>query len=204
MPALGLNVLPLAVARFRQKYQNVTFDIQTRHYDSLVQSLLESENDIGLAFNPPDDLGLERHFFGDGEIVCVFGENSFEGRPTPLRLEDLAGRDLISIEDSGPLSDILDERLKQADVELSSVISVQTYYIAKALVGYGAGVAIVDQLTAMFKGAGQTQFCGFSPPINFTVQALYNEIHPLSKVCKRFLEFFRKVYDEYVYGADSS
>ncbi|WP_339863291.1 LysR family transcriptional regulator [Paremcibacter congregatus] len=201
MPALGLNVLPLSIARFLEDHPGVTFDIQTRHYDDMIRSLYEHEIDIGLAFNPDNHVGLARYEFGQGEFVCVHNPESFPKNPDRLGLAELEGKNIISIKDSGPLSDLLFQRILQEGVSTDSAITVQTYYIAKNLVGYGMGMAIVDQLTAQAEGPGKTSFKGFTPPITYAVTGLYAESRPLSNVCQNFLGYLKQVYEELVQPA---
>mgnify|MGYP002713245540 CR=1 FL=1 len=198
MPALGLNVLPLAIAGFLKQHPEVTFDIQTRHYDDMIRSLYEHDIDIGLAFNPSSHVGLQSYEFGEGEFVCVYKPGEFDPLQTRIDLEQLDGSRIISIKDSGPLSDILFNRTRLAGIEAETPITVQTYYIAKNLVGYGMGIAIVDQLTAMAEGPGETAFRGFTKPINYSVTGLYAESQPLSNVCQRFLSHFKTVYKEFI------
>ena len=197
MPSLGLNVLPLAIARFLADHPDVTFDIQTRHYEDMVRCLYEHEIDVGLAFSPATHVGLSSYDFGEGEFVCVHKKGGLDENEDRIDLNDLDGKDIISIKDSGPLSDILFKRILQAGINTNAVITVQTYYIAKNLVGYGMGMAIVDQLTAMAEGPGQTVYKGFTTPITYTVCGLYAENRPLSNVCRNFLEYFQAVYEEF-------
>ncbi|PCI44670.1 MAG: LysR family transcriptional regulator [Alphaproteobacteria bacterium] len=202
MPSLGLNVLPLAIARFLADNPDVTFDIQTRHYEDMIRSLYEHEIDVGLAFSPSSHVGLSSYSFGEGEFVCVYKQGDLDDGDDRVDLKDLDGKNIISIKDSGPLSDILFKRILQTGVNTTSMISVQTYYIAKNLVGYGMGMAIVDQLTAMAEGPGETLYKGFTTPITYSVTGLYAENHPLSNVCRNFLECFKTVYEEFFQVSD--
>ncbi len=197
MPSMGLNVLPLAIANFLKEHPEVTFDIQTRHHADMIQALYEHEIDVGLAFSPAKHVGLNAYDFGEGEFVCVYKKGTMDEKHTRINLKSLDGQDIIGIKDSGPLSDILLKRIMQADIETNPIISVQTYYIAKNLVGYGMGMAIVDQLTAAAEGVGDTTYKGFTPPITYSVTGLYAENRPLSKACEHFLESFKSVYAEF-------
>ena len=197
MPSMGLNVLPLAISRFLKDHPDVTFDIQTRHYDDMISSLYEHEIDVGLAFSPSNHVGLSSYDFGEGEFVCVYKPGDLDESEDRVNLQDLDGKKIISIKDSGPLSDILFNRILQAGIDTNVMITVQTYYIAKNLVGYGMGMAIVDQLTAMAEGPEKTSYKGFTSPITYSVTGLYSENRPLSNVCRHFLEYFKTVYEDF-------
>jgi len=63
------------------------------------------------------------------------------------------------------------------------------------------GMVIVDQLTAMSDGPGTTFYKGFTSPIKYSVAGLYAENYPLSNVCRHFLDYFKKVYEEFSQSA---
>lgn len=194
MPALSLNLLPEAISRFHRAYPDITFDVQTRHHDQVPDSLFEYENDIGLVFNPQNLSGLGEVDIGSAELVCVHPSDVFADKAERLSIDDIRGHKFITISDSGPLGDILEEAFRQADFQASANIRVQTYYIAKNLVGYGSGVAIVDEFTARAEGPGDVRFSGFNPPLDFSIKGLFLENRPLSKVCESFLGVVKEVY----------
>src|SRR5690606_31806405 len=46
VPSLGLYVTPLAISRFRRLHPDITFEVQTMHYDELFRGLYERTCDI--------------------------------------------------------------------------------------------------------------------------------------------------------------
>ncbi|MDG1003259.1 MAG: LysR substrate-binding domain-containing protein, partial [Emcibacteraceae bacterium] len=128
---------------------------------------------------------------GEGELVCIYQNNEFNNFPDRLKLSDLEGFDFVSIESSGPLGDILSERMIGEGSNFNSKIIAQTYFVARNMVGFGSGIAIVDSLTAKSEGPGNLKFKGFQPPIKFTIKALHAEDRPLSEVYQHFLSFIK-------------
>ncbi|WP_417449785.1 LysR family transcriptional regulator [Kordiimonas sp.] len=188
MPALGLHILPLAVTRFREQFPEVTFDINTAHFADITAAIRGQNCDIAIAFNPPSLAGVSRRKLGAGELYCAHKAGEFAHRGT-ISLADLQGRDIIGIKDSGPLSQLLAQRAQQEGVSLDAVVTVQTYYVARNLVRYGAGVSLVDHLTAAAGEAIGLAFTPLSPPIRYDVAALVDENRPLSTVAARFLTY---------------
>ena len=195
MPALGLNIIPQAIKTFKERYPGITFNVQTKHYDEVVSSLFEYENNIGLVFNPPSQAGLEEFQLGTGQLACVYPKGKFADSKEKLRLEDLAGEELIGISESGPLGELLQSNLDKNDIHLKSFINSQAYYFAKSLVSYGLGVAVVDEFTANADGPSDVEYKTFTPPMEFAVKALYLENKPLSKVCRDFLTCLGSIYE---------
>lgn len=198
MPALGLNVLPHTIVRFLKDYPDVTFDIHTQHFENMLSSLYEYEIDLGFAFSPAKQVGLVHHPVGSGEFVCVYKPGEFKNNGSRIHFKELENKRIISIKDSGPLSDILHSNYYMTRMLSTSQITVQTYYVAKNLVAYGMGVAIIDELTAKTKGTGTTHYKGFSSPIMFEVAGLNPDSRPLSNICKEFLACFKQVYAEFL------
>jgi len=76
-----------------------------------VRALYEHEIDVGLAFSPSNHVGLATYGFGEGEFVCVYQQGELDEGQDRVDLAELEGKNIISIKDSGPLSDILFKRI---------------------------------------------------------------------------------------------
>ena len=189
--ALGLEVLPKVIQQYRAKFKETHFIYQTDHFNNMVKSILDYEKDLGFALNPPRREGIKEIPIGEGELVCIYQNNEFDNFPDRLKLSDLEGFDFVSIESSGPLGDILSERMIGEGSNFNSKNIAQTYFVARNMVGFGSGIAIVDSLTAKSEGPGNLKFKGFQPPIKFTIKALHAEDRPLSEVYQHFLSFIK-------------
>jgi len=190
--ALGLEVLPRVIQRYREKYKEAQFIYQTHHYNDLVKALFEYDKDLGFALNPPHKEGIKEITIGEGELVCIYQNGEFDQYPDRLTLKDIEGHDFISIEASGPLGNILTERMGFEESNFNSKIIAQTYFVARNMVGLGGGIAIVDSLTAKSRGPGCPKYKGFNPPMKFSVKALHLEDRPLAKTYLDFLRFLKK------------
>lgn len=197
MPALGLDILPRALARFHAQYPDISFVVHTKHFDDVPAALFEREVDIGLTFTatPASVAGLQSVAVGQGELVCVHPPEFFAGQDT-ICPQDLAGHKFISIADSGPLGSILSEALLPVEETLYSPVQAHTYYVAKKLVSCGMGVSVVDEFTARAYPCENFSTTSFSNPLTFHLTGQYLESRPLSKVCKAFLECVRSVVSE--------
>jgi DNA-binding transcriptional LysR family regulator len=195
MPALGMEILPLAIKRFHEQYPDILFNVQTKHFEDVPSALFEYEIDIGLAFNPESHAGLECVDIGEGELLCVHAPNTFKGK-SKIEAKDLIGHEFISIADSGPLADVVEKELSELQQDLDTRAFVQTYYVARNLVGYGLGLSVIDEFTAGAEGPGVIEATGFEPPMSFSVKGFYLESRPLSVVCQEFLSCFKEVFAE--------
>ncbi|MBT5185688.1 MAG: LysR family transcriptional regulator [Kordiimonadaceae bacterium] len=189
--ALSIEILPKLIQKYRSENPKAQFIYQTDHFNHMISTLHEYDKEIGFALNPPKVEGITETIIGESEMVCIYGNGEFDHHPGRLKLNDLSGFDYVSIEDSGPLSELLDQHLSHESISYQSKIIAQTYFVARSLVALGSGVAIVDKCTAASQKPENIQIKGFNPPIKFTVKALHVAERPLSKSSLDFLSFIK-------------
>ncbi|MFT4927351.1 MAG: DNA-binding transcriptional LysR family regulator, partial [Phenylobacterium sp.] len=181
-PALGFDVIPKAITNYHQHYPNVNFDIQTVHNDAVMQALLEHKCDLAILFSPSPMPGVISTELAQAEMKIVYPKDSIPGNPQQLTLSQISQFEFIDISDSGPLGVLLWTRIMEEDVNLSSTLKVQTYFIATRLVAQGTGVCVVDQYTAQGNLSDNIAMASFDPPLHFSIHALHLENRGLSKV----------------------
>jgi DNA-binding transcriptional LysR family regulator len=188
--ALGLDLIPKAVVSYRKLNPKVNFEIQTRHYDNILASLIEHEKDVGIAFHPPKEPGINYLDLGEGEFVCIYANGEFDDHPERIKLENLIGYDFIGMNNSGPLADLLKEYCSP-DNKFNNVITAQTYFLALNLVALGGGISIVDEFTARSTPINPVKYKRFNPPLKFSIKAMHIEHEVLSNSCEKFLQYFK-------------
>ena len=188
-PSLGLAVAPAAIAGFRTRHPDVSFDVQTLHHDDMVQALYERECDIAFGYDPPPHPRLATQLLAAAAIMVLAPAGCFADGPVSMAA--LAGVDLISVSGSGPIGSIVADALASADVAARPSITVGTYYIAAALVRFGSGVTLVDEFTARAMAHPAVVASPLLPALAFGVHAAWLEDRPLSKLGTRFVAAMR-------------
>ncbi|WIO75191.1 LysR family transcriptional regulator [Porticoccaceae bacterium LTM1] len=197
MPALGLNLLPNAIAAYHRKYPSVTFDVQTKHYDQIIDSIYEHENDIALVFTDREHPGIESEKIGTGELVHIAQPTAQAQTADRIRLGDIEEDHFISISNTGPLGDLLSRRFASEQISPQTLITAQTYYLAKSLVARGLGYAILDEFTANADDGNDVISTGIEPPIEFQLKCFYHAKQPLSQTTADFVKSIKKAYKEF-------
>lgn len=190
-PALGFELIPKAIAKFRVKHPNVQFKLQTLHNEEAAQALLEYKCDLAILYESPSMPSVKEIDLGSSEIVVIYPNNLYDNNPKTLSIESLLQNDLIGIWDSGPLGELVWNRISNTDKEVISTMQVDTYYIAAGLVGQGLGCCTIDRLTAQANINEMVGMASFEPPINFQIKGLYIESHPLPRICQEFMEYVK-------------
>jgi DNA-binding transcriptional LysR family regulator len=180
------------------------FSIETLRHEELAGALLDSKVDIGLAFNPDNLPGICGELLGYGGFVVLAPPGENLPRSGALRLEDLAGRPFIKLDNQGPLDRLLAAHIESSDVELESVAIAGSYPLAKALVSHGVGVAIADEVTARSAGHKKLIIRQLEPALNFRISALYVDQETMSLGCRGFVDHLRTSLQEFLHAENES
>jgi DNA-binding transcriptional LysR family regulator len=197
-PALGLDLLPQAVVTFREKHPDIIFEIETLHLDEINEALLESRIDIGLAFEPTATPGIDQEMLASSRFVAVAPHNIDFGTKKALAASDLCGHPFIGLNSRGPLGRVLSDYLGPVENDLNIVTWSETYHVAKALVAYGAGVTITDEVTAKSGGDQELQVLPLQPELRFNIKALHMAAVPLSIAAQNFVKHLSLSLDEFL------
>lgn len=196
VPSLGLVITPKAIAEYRSANPGVTFDVQTLHHDDLVQALHGRECDLAIAYDPPAHPRLVAKTIATGELAILFRRGSIECSSERLSLSVLRELDVVSVTSSGPLGDLLASRAQELGLNFRQTVSVQTFYIAAALVQFGGGVTVIDEFTARARQSEELEYRLVDPPLRFSVQCVTLEERPLSRAARRFIELLTRSLQE--------
>jgi DNA-binding transcriptional LysR family regulator len=186
LPSLGLEVAPVAVAKFRARYPNVSVEIQTLHNDDILRSLYERNSDLAISYDAPRHPRLAETVLGSGELVMLFRKVDFPNPPERASVDMVHQGNLIRLSGSGSVGNLFTKQV-DADAPETAGISVQTYYVAAALVRHGAGVAVVDEFTARAAMGADLDFRPLEQGITFNVYCIHLEDRPLSRLAAEFV-----------------
>lgn len=185
-PAFGLEVLPRAIATFRESHPDAVFEIETLHLDELYDALRESRVDIGIAFDPSEQQGITQKKVSRAQFYVLAHRGSDLDGETSMTLDDLRDRPFIGLNSRGPLGQALNDYLEEANIDPQFVAWTETYHVAKALVASGAGITITDEITARSRFAGDLVMLPLKPAVKFDIALLQRADAPLSLAAKDF------------------
>lgn len=193
VPSLGLDALPAAIARFRQRYPQVTFSVQTLHHGETLRALYERQCDVFIGFSPPEHPRLTRRTLATGQLAVVAPPGTFAHGEQGVTIARLSEHPAISVVASGPLGNVVREALADQGVVLNEIASVGTYFIAGGLVRHGCGIAVLDPFTAAALTHPALEVFPLLPALQVDVQAIWLDDRPPSLSCERFLATFGEV-----------
>lgn len=192
LPSLGLDVAPAAVAAFRNVYPDVSFEIRTMHREEVLRALYERNSDLAILYDAPHHPQLSGVGIGSGQLVILFRRSEFPDAPKNVSLDMFRNRDLIRLTDSGFVGTLFHNEISEEEPGVAT-ISVQTYYVAAALVRRGAGFAIVDEFTARAYLGSDLDFRPLIGGAHFQVFCTHLVSRPLSRLAREFVVTLEKV-----------
>jgi len=187
-PALGIDVIPATIASYLAQHPDTMFEIETLHLNQVVRALREMRVDFGVVFSPPATPGIRVDHLATAEFVVIADKSMDFANRTRLTLEDLEGLDFINLNARSPLGQILATRVESSEIQLRTVANVETYQMAKALVAHGAGVALIDEITARSSGHDQVAAFYLDPPLPFDICIMHTVSDPFTVMTQRFID----------------
>ena len=197
--ALSREVLPHAVARFRQKYPQVQVNVQALHTPQVVSALLLQEADVGFVISSVGQPALEHETLAEVDMHCVLPKGLLPPsriHAQGMTLEDLIDVPLVALDVKDPLGMRINQACREHGVGLSPVVTVQTYHAALSMAEYGLGAAIVDGCTASAADLRKVHVVPLLPRITVSVNALHLAQRPSSVLARAMTQEMRKALKE--------
>lgn len=186
-PGLGLHLLPSAIASFLSSHGTTAFEIETLHYEEMALALQEQRIDIGLAFDPPAKPGLSVDVIATAEFVVLAPVSLKISDRDILNIRDLGNLPFIKLSGRSPLGQMLTRQLEDRSAELKTLVTCDTYHVAKSLAAKGIGVTIIDEVTARSPGHVDIKVWRLDPTIRFPISVIHQDAQPLSMIARQFV-----------------
>lgn len=187
-PALGFDLIPKAVSHYQKRNPNININLQTMHHDEVRQALIEHKIDFALMFSPPPLHGVKQQLVCRSQLVMMYPREQLPDSPSQVSLAQFEQHEVIGIDDSGPLGDLLWHRLMEADLNFKTNITVKTYFIAARLVAQNIGICVIDEFSARGNLNDKVAIAAIEPALNFNLTALQLEDKKLSQIADDFLQ----------------
>lgn len=191
-PAFGIDLIPAAIASYLDLHPETQFEMESLHQHQIVRALNEMRVDFGLAFDPPPSQGIMMENLATAEFVAITRDSLEFASKSRLRLEDITSKPFIKLSSRSPLGQLLDQHIENSNINLKTAVTVETYQMAKSLVSHGAGVSLIDEITARSSGHDRVIARRLDPPLRFNITLMFAEADPMSVVAMRFVDHLKE------------
>lgn len=181
-PALGLDIVPDAVMAFRSTDPDMRFTISTRHSGEVLSEISRPAYgfDMGLVFDASTrSVSVGAIPIGQVPVVCVSKRGTLGNISAEELGKTLFQHELVALEATEPLGRMLAEIGVAAGWRGDPLIRVQTYQMACSLARRGAGLAIVDAMSAIHAAEHDPGIDLHALPKALTLPV--NMVYPLGK-----------------------
>jgi len=189
-PSVAISVLPAVAARFAASHPGARVRFMTRS-SQLVKELIPLRAfDVGIAELPVDSTAVDAEVF-DIECVCVLARRDPLARHAALSPRLLSGVPFIAMFPEHMLYRAVAGAFEEAGAAWNVIAEAEFTASACAMAATGAGVAVVDLLTARtFAPIGLVRR-PFRPPLRYTFAVFRPPVRPPSQRVHDFLALLR-------------
>ncbi|MGI4857191.1 MAG: LysR substrate-binding domain-containing protein [Janthinobacterium lividum] len=193
-PAMALELLPRAVAAFVQAHPGVDVTLLTHSSRTVVELVAARRCDIGFAAEavPHPAVRLERLMQAPMRCIAPPG-HPLKARRI-VRPEDLRDASFVSYPPSFDARTLIDRVFVEHDVARRMCVEAQLSQTIAALVAQGAGVALIDPITAAFM-KDRLVVRRFEPAVMDQVYLANAIAQPVSTLAQAFVAQARETLD---------
>lgn len=147
-PSTLLEIVPGAIASLSADYPDSLIYVESQLVREMVRLLSSGEADVGISNLPIDHAPLVTEAIGSWSLSCVFQKGHRFEQGTSVPIGEIVKERLIAFSPDTPQGRLVAESYPQAIDPGKRRIEVRSGQVACALASAGAGVAVVDNLTA--------------------------------------------------------
>ncbi|EAM8935383.1 LysR family transcriptional regulator [Salmonella enterica] len=188
LPVFSQSFLPPLLPPFLARYPDVSLNIVPQESPLLEEWLSAQRHDLGLTETLHAPAGTTRSELLTLNEVCVLPCGHPLAAKTVLTPDDFQGEDFISLSRQDNYRQLLDTLFAEHQVKRRMVVETHSAASVCAMVRAGAGVSIVNPLTALDYAASGVTVRRFSIDVPFTISL----IRPLHRPTSALVDAFSK------------
>lgn len=188
LPVFSQSLLPALVQPFLSRYPDVSLNIVPQESPLLEEWLSAQRHDLGLTETLHTPAGTERTELFSLDEVCVLPSGHPLAEKPVLTPQDFHGERYISLSRADSYRQLLDALFNEHQVKRRMVVETHSAASVCAMVRAGAGLSIVNPLTALDYAASGVVVRRFSISVPFTVSL----IRPLHRPSSALVDAFSR------------
>lgn len=188
LPVFSQSLLPALVQPFLARYPDVSLNIVPQESPLLEEWLSAQRHDLGLTETLHTPAGTERTELFSLDEVCILPSGHPLAEKPVLTPQDFHGERYISLSRADSYRQLLDALFNEHQVKRRMVVETHSAASVCAMVRAGAGLSIVNPLTALDYAASGVVVRRFSISVPFTVSL----IRPLHRPSSALVDAFSR------------
>jgi LysR family transcriptional regulator, hydrogen peroxide-inducible genes activator len=148
IPTIGPYLMPLLARRIRKQLPRLKLMLHEYQTIPLLKRLRDGEIDMGILAFPVEAEGLQTHELYQEEFVLAVPGTHELAKKSSVKLADLAGEELMLLEDGHCLRDQALEVCSRVDVQESQDYRATSLEMLRQMVASGWGITLLPKLAA--------------------------------------------------------
>lgn len=191
LPMLGLSLLPRVVAQLRSLHPGLKISFAMDSSREIRENLLNRTVDVGFVLPLLDQTPLRHGWTIRVPAVAVLAKEHRLARRKKLSPKDFQGENFISLGRTYRIRHLIDALFDSENVVRVLDIETQNAFAACELAVHGAGVVVVDAITAR-EFTKRAAICQLEPTILFQYNVLLPPSAMPSRLVNRLIELLTK------------
>ncbi|WOI56854.1 LysR family transcriptional regulator [Palleronia sp. LCG004] len=196
LPALGLDFMPRAIARFRRNRPHARVLLNVRMSVSVEKWVATQQVDFGLAETPFRLTGFETKIFADADYVVAIPDDHRLSDVSEVHPTHLVGEEFIGWTHFVSARPIFDDIMQGAGIVPQQLVESTMSASICSLVREHQGLAVVDPFTAWAQRGSGLTFRPFRPRIPCRFALLQPEMRALSALAQELIGEIETLRDE--------
>lgn len=192
-PNIGQSLIPLAVARFTQRFPEVRVMLHTHIPHVMEQALLTQQVELGVTYMPAPHPSLAMLPLYKNRIVAVLPHDHRLASHEQITSHDLEGEPFIGYSSDIPFGQLVQNIFGSEEKQPPPKVEVQQAHVACALVQAGVGVALVDELTIRGPSWSNVVVLPVAPMVHAPIHAFKLQHQPMSRLAQEFVKTLKSL-----------
>ncbi len=193
-PTFTSTILPLAIARFRERFADVRVQLHAPMSPYRVaERVAQREFDMGVVYGPAPDLPIAKEVIGYSGLGCAMPRRHPLATQEGVAPQDLIGQPLISFGAGTFLRSLTEDYFREAGCGHVPSVEVGSSATGCVLAREGAGIAIVDLLVAATGFFDDLVIRPLMPSRPIELLLLFPKNRPNSRLSQELAETLRDV-----------
>ncbi len=193
-PAAGLCIMPGIITRFQLNRPHISVALQVQSSLKLLELAVTQQIDAAVSALPLDDPTVECRTLFRAPWVCVLPQGHRLADEAVITPKHLSGEPFISLGDEDRARHRIDGIFADAGISRVLRSSTQLSLAACEFVRVGAGVTLVDQLTASAAINADLVFKPFDHPAMYEIMLLIPSARPPSSLRDEFIAYLEREF----------
>lgn len=186
LPSLGLGYLPEQISRFATDHPDVSLSLSIRGSQNVSSLVAAQRADIG--FTESIDFGddVDAELLLTTNLVCILPQGHRLAQKKQIEASDLDGETYVGTGNWQLTCHDLDRFFDHQKVKRKIQVDTQLHATVAEFVLYGAGVGIIDPITAERYAHKGLQIRPFVPSMPYKYYVMFPEGRPRSRLAEQF------------------